>query len=643
MNFSLKKSFKSHGSYKQMLKIGGSVGSDHHNNDDAEGLPILFDQDVAAHRSQRHLQHIDSMSSAAAADSNSRREVIVKIDDGDSSTSSSGRNMENQQQKIWRGSSYEFWKEDERDRDNVGDGGNKEDFRFVHQGSSASLPEDPPSKLIGQFLHKQRASGDMSLDMDLEMDELRHERKLTPVAESPKSSFDRSKELKVSFQRTSSNDAEIGPNESVRRRYKDSPEEDIRQSQNGRGGSGNEDVVRCTSNAAFERDASFQSKSNLLRLKKTKSRLMDPPEEPENRTGRVPKSGQVKSGLLGWPLDDEEEDPFWEEDLPDEYKEANLSALTLLQWVSLIAIVGVFACTLSVPFLRQRNLWKLDLWKWEVLVLVLICGRLVSGWGVRIVVFFIERNFLLRKRVLYFVYGLRKAVQNCLWLGLVLMAWHFLFDEKVERETKSDKLKYVTKVLVCFLVGTLVWLVKTLVVKVLASSFHVNKYFDRIQESLFNQYIIETLSGPPLIEMKRTEEEEVRLVEEVRKLQNAGASIPPDLKAAAFPTAKSGRVIGSGALQRSPRKSNKFSQAMSKRQDDGITIDHLHKLNPKNVSAWNMKRLMNMVRHGSLTTLDEQILDSTRDDEKSTQIKSEVEAQAAAKKIFQNVARHGSK
>ncbi|KAH7518347.1 mechanosensitive ion channel protein 6 [Ziziphus jujuba] len=654
MDFSLKKSFKSHGSYKQMLKIGGGIGNDHHSHDDPEGLPILFDQDVAVaeHHPQ---QHLDSMSSAAVAgDSNNRREVIVKIDDGDSSTSS--RNMEQQQQqqsKIWRGSSYEFWKEDDN---NVRDG-NKDDFRFVQRGQSSSAsasPDDPPSKLIGQFLHKQKASGDMSLDMDLEMDELRHERNLPPLAESPakRSSFGQSKELKVSFQPTttaaSNDDVEIRLSESVRRRNKDSTEED---SSGGSGrGNGDDEVVRCTSNAAFEREVSFQSKSSLLRLKKTKSRLIDPPEEPENRASRVPKSGQVmksgqlRSGMLGnWPLDDDDDDPFWEDDLPDDYKKANLSALTLLQWLSLIVIIGVFACTLSIPFLRRKNWWKLKLWKWEVLVLVLICGRLFSGWGVRIVVFFIERNFLLRKRVLYFVYGLRKAVQNCLWLGLVLLAWHFLFDEKVERETKSDKLKYVTKVLVCLLVGTLVWLVKTLIVKVLASSFHVSKYFDRIQESLFNQYVIETLSGPPLIEMKRTEEEDERLVDEVRKLQNAGATIPPDLKNAAFPTAKSGRVIGSGGLQKSPRRSNKFSQPLSKKQDDGITIDHLHKLNPKNVSAWNMKRLMNIVRHGSLTTLDEQIQDSTRDDEKATQIKSEVEAKAAAKKIFQNVARHGSK
>lgn len=33
------------------------------------------------------------------------------------------------------------------------------------------------------------------------------------------------------------------------------------------------------------------------------------------------------------------------------------------------------------------------------MVLVLISGRLVSGWGIRIVVFFFERNILLRNIV----------------------------------------------------------------------------------------------------------------------------------------------------------------------------------------------------------------------------------------------------
>lgn len=86
-----------------------------------------------------------------------------------------------------------------------------------------------------------------------------------------------------------------------------------------------------------------------------------------------------------------------------------------------------------------------------------------------------------------------------------------------------------------------------------------------------------------------------------------------------------------------------FSKKVNE-EEEGITIDHLHKLNPKNVSAWNMKRLMNIIRYGTLSTLDEQIQDTSHDDDESaTKIRSEYEAKAAARKIFQNVAKPGSR
>ncbi|KAM1863306.1 hypothetical protein ACFX14_003670 [Malus domestica] len=627
MDFSIKKSFKSHGSAKHTRKI--SAGADDPNH---EELPILLDHD--------HRQHSQPMTDLDLSD---RREVIVKIDDGADSSTSATMDPAKNGGKIWRESSIDFWNGDSNDD------GNAESFDFVQRGKTATVPgEDPPSKLIGQFLHKQRASGDMTLDMDLDMEELRqNERELPPLAELPSPMDSR----KVSFQSPASDLIDTPQTESVRRRYRESPNEERRRS--GRLSNGQDDVVRCTSNASFRREPSFANKSDLLRIR-TKSRLIDPPEEPDFKSGRIPRSGQIprsglmRSGLLSRGGDDEDDDPFLEEDVPHKYKRAKFNAWTLLQWVSLILIVGALVCTLTIPVLRQKSLWKLILWKWEVLILVLICGRLVSGWGIRIIVFFVERNFYLRKRILYFVYGIRKAVQNCLWLGLVLIAWHFMFDKKVERETKSEVPAYVTKILLCLLIGVLLWLVKTLIVKVLASSFHVNSYFDRIQDALFNQYVIETLSGRPLIEIQNAEEEEEKLADEVRKLQSAGATMPPALKANAFPSPRIGRdsmrserVIASSGLI---GKSTKYSRPLSKRAEEtGITIDHLHKLNPKNVSAWNMKRLMNIVRKGHLTTLDEQILDATGEDEADTQIRSEVEAKAAAKKIFQNVARRGSK
>ncbi|KAL4278053.1 hypothetical protein GQ457_03G024740 [Hibiscus cannabinus] len=587
-----------------------------------------------------------------AVNSGDRKEVILKIEDrsndgtipasGGASTVSSSASGGG---KIWRESSYDFWNDSEKIQStwkeanatmngtsSSGNNSNRETEGFDFMQSKQAAMEDPPSKLIGQFLHKQKASGEFSLDMDLEMDELKESphlgSALPTVAESPSPSA--AALQRVSFE--------------VRRRpSKGSPsprkEDDV--------------VVKCSPNSSSKRSEgdTFQRKSSMF-VNRTKSRLMDPPTpekgEPKSAKSGAGKSRQItRSGFLGRSMEEEEDDPLLEEDLPDEYKKDKFSVLVLLEWLSLILIIAALVCTLTIPYLREKSLWKVMLWKWEVMVLVLICGRLVSGWIIKIIVFFIERNFLLRKRVLYFVYGVRKPVRNCLWLGLVLIAWHFLFDKKVQRETNSTVLRYVTKVLVCLLIGVMVWLVKTLLVKVLASSFHVSTYFDRIQDSLFNQYVIETLSGPPLVEIQRAEEEEERIANEVMNLQKAGVAIPHGLKTSTVSSPHYGKPIGSGRIQKTPRGKSPMLSPLSARTGDkddmGITIDHLHKLNNKNVSAWNMKRLMNIIRHGALSTLDEQIQGSAFEDESARQIRNEYEAKAAARKIFQNVAKPGSR
>lgn len=612
---SLRRSFKSHGSHKHSSPDFGHP---------QEEQPILF------HRGD-----------PPAEDREQQEIVVVKIDGNTRRCDGSGV-ADGGPAGVWRGSSYEFWKDGgaaagEGGGPDGGPGGSGFLFASRPQRQSAMEigEEDPRSSHISpitQDSHKASVAGGGNVSVGM-----------AEIKKPPPSSGANSRELRVSFQDPSSN--ECGDARSP-------PSKKHGPSGVGAGG----EVLKCTSNSSFRRNPS------VLRTK-TRSRLMDPPPvqsaaaaaasgETDRRSGKVPRSGQLRSGPLGGgkssqrKYDDDDDDPFADEDVPAEYRGVKVNPLTMVQWVSLFLIVGALICSLTIPVLRRQTLGNLHLWRWELLVLVLICGRLVSGWGIRIVVFFIERNFLLRKRVLYFVYGVRRAVQNCLWLWLVLVSWYCIFDRKVQRETKNKSLAYVTKVLICLLVGTAMRLVKTLLVKVLASSFHVSTYFDRIQESLFNQYVIETLSGPPLIEIQHTREEDERIMAEVQKFRDAGATLPPDLRAAALPSSKSSRAFGakSFAVERSRGPSGAVSRKeLSRQQDEAITIDHLHRLNQKNVSAWNMKRLMNIVRYGSLSTLDEHITDASREDESSMQIRSEYEAKAAAKKIFTNVAKPGSR
>ncbi|KAL3356643.1 hypothetical protein AABB24_017347 [Solanum stoloniferum] len=669
LSSSLKKSLTPHGSYKKVSAVH-----------DIENQPILAHRSPEAPSASSSINS-SSLTTRSSIDLNDRREVIVKIDGGE-------KNNGNEHNMLWHETSYEFWREE------MNNGPQNNVPKTFQRGKDMS--EDPPSRLIGQFLNKQRAVGcEMTLDMDMEMDELRSHPKpendhsaagSSPLINFPPDhthnhSHTTSRELRVSFQdpspssnvvdiepdqpynNDSSSDEEDGaisdatPNEQKhlnRRRtinMNNSPDDTNNSNtayytpKNGAGES--DQVLRCTS---------FQRRASVLGRVKTKSRLIDPPPDiPERRSGKIGKSGQLKSGVLGRtsgmlkPPEEEDDDPLFDEDLPEEFKKGKVDCWTLLQWISLIVIGTALICTLTIPLLKSRILRGLHLWKWLVLVLVLICGRLLSGWVIRLVVFCIERNFLLRKRVLYFVYGVRKPVQNCLWLGLVLIAWHSMFDQKVD--TTNKFLGYINKLMICMLIGTMLWLVKTLMVKVLASSFHVSTFFDRIQESLFNQYVIETLSGPPLLEIHRSQEEEDRTLAEVWKLQNiAGAQLPPELRPPLAPRYSSKGASVNGGQTPTPKPSRTVSIAisgpLSKNPDEpnqGISIDHLHKLNPKNISAWNMKRLIKIVRYGVISTLDEQIHDTKREDDSTTQIRSEYEAKVAARKIFRNVAKPRSK
>ncbi|KAJ8477507.1 hypothetical protein OPV22_021234 [Ensete ventricosum] len=397
-------------------------------------------------------------------------------------------------------------------------------------------------------------------------------------------------------------------------------------------------------------NASFCRTSTMLRTK-TRSRLMDP--APQSLSGALAAeagrsttrssplpSGQLRSQLLGGSTTDEdEEETLLDEDLPadDNFKRAKFRTLTALQWASLVLIFAALVAVLAVPSLRRCSLWGIRLWKWVVLFLVVICGHMISGWGIRLLVFVMERNFLLRKRVLYFVYGVRKPVHYCLWLGLVLLVWHLLFDQKIERQTNSEAVDYVSKILICLLVATLFRLAKTIVIKSLASSFHVSTYFDRIQEALFNQYVIETLSSPPWFRSQRTRDEANHFLSDVERLQNAGAAIPADLR---LLNLQQGSQNGESA-----RSANAMRRKEIGRKQEGITIEHLHRLSQKNVSAWIMKRMMKIVRHGTLSTLHEQLVSAASMEDESTamQIQSEREAKVAARRIFHNVAKPGQR
>ncbi|KAL2235985.1 mechanosensitive ion channel protein 10 [Sesamum indicum] len=309
---------------------------------------------------------------------------------------------------------------------------------------------------------------------------------------------------------------------------------------------------------------------------------------------------------------DEDEEIYKRVSSRKKLKYRKVKAKVLVEWLLFLCILGCLVASLTVHWLQKLTLWGLPIWKWCVLVLVTFSGLLVTEWLMHFVVLLIELNFLLKKKVLYFVYGLKKSVQTCIWLGLVLVTWVLLFQEAVKGSRLTTRiLDFITWTIGAMLIGAFLWLLKTLLLKILASSFHVNTFFDRIQESIFHQYILLTLSGPPVLE--------------------------------------SAEMLGktnSNVSQFSFRVTKKGKEGKEKKEKEVIDINKLHQMKQEKVSAWTMKMLVDVISNSGLTTLSNAIDESVYDggnEQADKEITNEEEAIAAAYHIFRNVAQPGCK
>lgn len=337
--------------------------------------------------------------------------------------------------------------------------------------------------------------------------------------------------------------------------------------------------------------------------------LSDNKSSPVNNVGyddTVPTT--PKTPLLPSPGGEEDDDVYNAKILEVIKKQGKkIRVMIVLEWIVFLCIIGILVSSLYIRKLRDCTIWGLAIWKWSVLVLVIFCGRLLTGWVTNVLVFGIERDFILKKKVLYFVYSLKKSFRVFIWLGLILLAWGLLINHGVKRSKKTTKiLNYITRGLASFVIGAALWMVKTFLVKLLASSFHVTNFFDRIQESILHQYILRTLSGPRVMKLsERTD---------------------------------SSRTSGWLCLKR-------LKKGKQVKKED-INIEKLKKMKRRKVSAWTIGGLIKVIRSSGLSTVSgalDEIVDEEEHGQRKGDITNEWEAKAAAYRIFNNVAKRGSK
>ncbi|KAK1369390.1 Mechanosensitive ion channel protein [Heracleum sosnowskyi] len=302
---------------------------------------------------------------------------------------------------------------------------------------------------------------------------------------------------------------------------------------------------------------------------------------------------------------DEDEEIYKKVSTQNKLKYKKVKIKVLVEWLVFLLILGNLIACLTIDKLHHTTIWGLEIWKWCLLVMVIFSGLLFASWCMHFIVLLIELNFLLRKKVLYFVHGLKRSARVCLWLTLVLITWLSLFNHAIKRSKSAGKvLFYITWTIVSLLIGSVLWLLKTLVLKMLASSFHVTTFFDRIQESIFHQYVLQVLSGPPLLES-------------AEMLQRTNTA------------------------QFSFRRTKKDNQGRKKTKTAVIDIHKLHRMKQDKVSAWTMKMLVDVISNKGLSTISDALDESDFDgnaEQTDKEITNEMEAIAAAYHIFKNVA-----
>ncbi|GKV51499.1 hypothetical protein SLEP1_g58144 [Rubroshorea leprosula] len=170
----------------------------------------------------------------------------------------------------------------------------------------------------------------------------------------------------------------------------------------------------------------------------------------------------------------------------------------VLEWIALASFNGFLIASLTKQNLKNHLIWELELWKWCILLMVVVCGKLISQWIVNAVFLPISLFFADNLKVYCFAYGLKQKNRVFVWWGLVLIAWLALvvrFGNGGGTRSEETKmiLDYVTRVLASLLIGGGLWLGKDLLLWSIAVSFQNKNFFERILRAKFYKYVIETL------------------------------------------------------------------------------------------------------------------------------------------------------
>ncbi|GLU10103.1 hypothetical protein SLE2022_269260 [Rubroshorea leprosula] len=345
-----------------------------------------------------------------------------------------------------------------------------------------------------------------------------------------------------------------------------------------------------------------------------------PPQQPDEENSQPAEKGTAKDDDTS-PYDGEKQRGKW----------GTCSTFSIIVQSFLFACsIGFLVTSLKVDVLKNSVIGGLKLWKWCALASVIFCGRHLMRLIMKAVISLIKRRFAFIKGKTYysyFIYGLGRSIGVFLWLCSVFVTWYLLFHISEVEGSKSYLLlhgyqirHYVSMSLATLPIGGLLWVVKTLLVNILSSSLKFGRFFDRVQQSIIDLYILEVLSayvqkssassGPSdLVNGNDTLHGLGRILQFVcpsrctsgEKSANAiadfGALGVEGRSEASKSTSSSSLVKIKSSMKRTKSVTRWVNSRYGDQQlKDEHAINLLKKMNPEKASAWTMEEFVKMIR-----------------------------------------------
>lgn len=169
----------------------------------------------------------------------------------------------------------------------------------------------------------------------------------------------------------------------------------------------------------------------------------------------------------------------------------------------LAATTSFLFCTLIFPPLKHHIILGINLWRWALALLFIVCGYHISDWIVEAFLFLMRRARYMPISLHCVFYGFQVAMSRYIWVYLLCFAWAILTDRSKSTMYLSKAAHFCYRFLPAVFGSLLAWQAKTMLFEMFKFTFYSRLFYHQMKNSVFHLYMFKALMGTQLSEEKR--------------------------------------------------------------------------------------------------------------------------------------------